>query len=366
MASLKQKSQGHLQKMVKGAAHAQKTRDKSDKPAVSPPPPPPEPEEKAGEVQGATSGPAAPRGISAQTANQLRQQLATMGRSLQAIPLALIDLGENVRKSYTPEALSQLADSLKSDGLIQYPTVCMKEKNGTMMFVCKNGHRRILAAKNLGWERIECVVLPFDSVRNELYHTINANMREDVFYLDLAAAYEQAAALGETDADIGGRVAVNPRTVRWYRRLTGFNAACEALVRQHSELFNATWAIQLVRKGELPDGGILLSNMEAMVKAGRTWLEMHKTSERQGASASEQLDEAQVARARQTLKKMFGGKHGKQNVLWARNFLLQLVEAGFLPKKYMISISKAVIEVDSPEQETHEEPSEGRRENLRN
>ena len=358
MASLKQKSIGHLQKMVKGAAHAQKTRDKGKEVKA-------ETKEKAcGSVE--EPSPNLARGISPQTADQLKEQLKTLGRSLQAIPLPLIDLGENIRKSYTPEALRQLEDSLKADGLIQYPTVCMKEKNGALVFVCKNGHRRIQAAKNLGWERIECVVLPFDTVRNELYHTINANMREDVFYLDLAHAYEQAALLGETDGDIGGRVGVNPRTVRWYRRLTAFSTACEALVRQNPALFNATWAIHLVRKGELPEPSLLLSNMEAMQKAGRSWVEMRDMAvERQGASIEDPADLARAEKARVNLKKMFGGRHGQQNALWARNFLLQLVEGGFLPKKYMIAISKAVIEEENSLQGVEEKETTTSRDNGR-
>ena len=85
-----------------------------------------------------------------------------------------------------------------------------------------------------------------------------------------------------------------------------------------------------------------------MIKANQSWVEMRDmAAERQGGSVADPADEARLTKARVNLKKLFAGKHGQQNALWARNFLLQLVDAGFLPKKYMISISKAVIEEEN-------------------
>jgi ParB-like chromosome segregation protein Spo0J len=349
MVSFKKKSTENLNRMVKGAAREAAFARKSDRPDAPPPAkavvseskpapaPAPSPKKEAEKVVGLADNVVA----------VLKEQLAKNGRSLQSIPVNLIELGENIRTIYGAEELKKLEDSLKSDGLIQMPTICLKEKNGVYAFVCKNGHRRVLAAKNLGWEKIECIVRPFDSVRDELYHMINANMREDVFYLDLARAYEQGADLGESDNDIGARVGVNPRTVRWYRRLSKFSPGCEALVRSHPDLFNATWAINLARKGELPESSVLELNMSMMVKVGRTWIEMRKPdAERQGAEAGSNV---RVEKARHNLSRMFSGKNGDHNAMWARNFLAQLVDAGYLPKKYMITIGKEVIHASGTE-----------------
>ena len=142
--------------------------------------------------------------------------------------------------------------------------------------VCKNGHRRILSAKLLGWAKIDCIIVPFDNEKEELYHTINANLRENVFYLDIALAYQEAARIGEKDAVIAERVGVNVRTVGWYEGLTKMSATCQRLCRQHSEMFTATWAVKLARQGELPPSRKLEAMMRQMIKEGRAWVSQNE------------------------------------------------------------------------------------------
>jgi len=264
--------------------------------------------------------------LSSDISRKLKEQLSTKGRSLQSIPLALVSLGENIRESYDPEELQKLSFSLENDGLIQFPTLSMKKKGNQSWLVCRNGHRRILAAMELGWERIECIVLPFESDRDELYHTLNANMRENLFYLDIAFAYETASRLGEADAQIAERAGVNVRTVGWYRRITAMSASCRKLVRENPNTFNATWAVKLARSGELPPPKALEKMMREILEG-------------KGNQLSAVIEDKEKERALRSLKKMFKGKNGQTQLKWADRFLNELACAGYISSKAVDRIS---------------------------
>lgn len=314
MSKLKQTATAHLSKMVSGAAGqiAPKAIPQSQD----------------------------PNKLDTETALKLMDQIDKKGRTVQSIPIALISLDENIRHQYDDDALTILASSIEKDGLIQFPTLCLKKKGKDYELICRNGHRRILAAKRLGWTKIDCVVMAIESEISALYHTINANLREEVFFLDLAMAYQDAANLGENDEKVATRVGVNPRTVGWYRRWADVGPETSKLIRDHAELFNATWAINLARKGPLPQSEILNAQMELMVLAGKTWLEF-KTQPaveplRQGATS----EDRQVSTASSKLKAYFGGKNGEENVRITRDVLGLLAQAGYISEKIVSKINK--------------------------
>jgi ParB-like chromosome segregation protein Spo0J len=268
-------------------------------------------------------------GVPASVFEQLQAQIQKNGKTIQKVPVESIKLNENIREAYNDEHLKTLADSMQKDGLIQFPTLCLKAgPNGEFTFVCKNGHRRILAAKSLGWKTIECVILPFASTRDELYHTIAANLREDVFYLDLAQAYQQANHLGESDQAIAERVGVNPRTVGWYRRLTTMAPECQALCRQYPDLFHATWAIQLARKGELPPLAVLMKQMQFMLARYQA-LKNNADQAAQPDRLPKTIDAEQQREAKASLKSLFSGARGSSEAQQAWQLVEQLCIAGY-------------------------------------
>lgn len=269
------------------------------------------------------------QGVPALVFEQLQAQIQKNGKTIQKVPVDSIKLNENIREAYNDEHLKTLADSMQKDGLIQFPTLCLKAgASGEFTFVCKNGHRRILAAKSLGWKTIECVILPFASTRDELYHTIAANLREDVFYLDLAQAYQQANHLGESDQAIAERVGVNPRTVGWYRRLTAMAPECQALCRQYPDLFHATWAIQLARKGELPSLAVLMKQMQFMLVRYQA-LKNSAEQAPQPDRLPKTIDVEQQKEAKASLKSLFSGARGSTEAQQAWQLVEQLCIAGY-------------------------------------
>lgn len=294
MPSIEKASKTQLQKMVKGAARRAK-RDKatSKKPQLKP-----------------------------EAIEKLKAQMQAHGKSIQKIPLELIDVDENIRERYDEAKLNQLAESLQTDGLIQFPSLCLRSHRHESKLICRNGHRRILAAKKLGWKTIECTIIPFDSAKEELYHTINANLREDVFYLDMAFAYEQASKLGETDELIAKRVGLNPRTIGWYRRLCSMSQSCQNLCRKYPDVFTATWAIKLARQGELPEARKLEKLMLNMLNMG----------------SSKAKQETAHSAAKNQLKTWLGEQ--TRHHAFAKEFLKGLSEAGYLNDKALKKIEK--------------------------
>ena len=265
--------------------------------------------------------------LSPTVSKKIRSQLEENGRLIQKIPLELIHLDENVRTKYDEKKLQILANSLREDGLIQFPTLCLRKVGSSYELVCKNGHRRILSAKLLGWAKIDCIIVPFDNEREELYHTINANLRENVFYLDIALAYQEAARIGEKDAVIAERVGVNVRTVGWYRRLTKMSATCQRLCRQHSEMFTATWAVKLARQGELPPSRKLEAMMRQMIKEGRAWVSQNEDS-KEIVGVSEESKK----KAYNKVQRMFSGRKGVEHTEFTTTLLENLTQAGYLSK----------------------------------
>jgi hypothetical protein len=337
---MREMAKKNLDKMVKGAAREVNTSRPSSRDAAqasragassaaAPTPAPAPAKAAAPEPAPAPAPPAKPAAAPSSVFEQLQAQIERNGKTIQKVPVESIKLNENIREAYNEEHLKVLAESMQKDGLIQFPTLCLKTgANGEFSFVCKNGHRRVLAAKMLGWKTIECVILPFNSTRDELYHTIAANLREDVFYLDLAQAYQQANHLGETDQAIAERVGVNPRTVGWYRRLTTMAPECQALCRQYPDLFHATWAIQLARKGELPPLAVLMKQMQFMLLRYQA-LKNHADQAAQPDRLPKTIDVEQQKEAKASLKALFSGSRGPTEAQQAWQIVEQLCIAGF-------------------------------------
>ncbi len=325
MASMRESAKKNLEKMVKGAAR--EVTSSRENTARRAPAAAAEPEPQNNKT------------LNKAVYEQLLSQIEKHGKTLQKVPLESIMLHENIRETYNPESIKTLATSLERDGLIQFPTLCLKDEGSEPAFVCKNGHRRILAAKSLGWKSIECVILPFASARDELYHTIAANLREDVFYLDLAAAYQQAARLGEGDQAIADRVGVNVRTVGWYRRLTKMSTECQGLCRQYPELFSATWAIKLARQGELPPSASLYKQMQ-MILARHQALQKRPIEGATASDSAPEINREQKQLAREHLKSIFAGVQGATQAQFAWQFVEHLAHAGFVSGKQLERMKK--------------------------
>jgi len=97
----------------------------------------------------------------------------------QPIPIDLIEVGpEQARTSKVEEGIDELTESIKRFGLLHPVTVFPKEGR----YILVSGQRRLLAAKQLGWEEIPANVLstPPDAVEAKAISFSENFMRRDL------------------------------------------------------------------------------------------------------------------------------------------------------------------------------------------
>jgi ParB family chromosome partitioning protein len=120
-------------------------------------------------------------------------QGANERKRLEKIPLHLIREEKNIRGSYSEEAINELSESLKTEGLLQpitvSPVTAPDTENG---YAILYGHRRFLAAEKAGWEEIDCIVQ--SGFKNEIGR-ITAQISENEHREDVSPADKEAAIL---------------------------------------------------------------------------------------------------------------------------------------------------------------------------
>ncbi len=91
------------------------------------------------------------------------------------------------RKSFDKESLQELAESIKSHGLLQ-PIVVIEDVDGFMLIA---GERRLRASKMAGLRKIRAIVAQIDKRRYREYALIENIQREDLKPLELAQSYKE-------------------------------------------------------------------------------------------------------------------------------------------------------------------------------
>ena len=91
------------------------------------------------------------------------------------------------RKVFDPEALSQLADSIAANGIIQ-PIVVRKTKGGLYEIIA--GERRFRASKMAGLTEVPVVIMDIDDQKTAELSLIENIQREDLNPVEEASAYK--------------------------------------------------------------------------------------------------------------------------------------------------------------------------------
>ncbi len=108
------------------------------------------------------------------------------GREIARIPVAQIQPGPmQPRRSFPPEAIARLADSIRLHGLLS-PLLVRPSGDGRYQLVA--GERRLRALKLLGRPWADAVVLEGSECDLALIALVENLQREDLHYLDVAAA----------------------------------------------------------------------------------------------------------------------------------------------------------------------------------
>jgi ParB family chromosome partitioning protein len=153
------------------------------------------------------------------------------------------------RKMFQKNALQQLADSMKEDGIIQ-PVVVYKRDGKYFLVV---GERRWRAAQLLRWEKIPAVIKDFsdnDVMAKALVENIQ---REDLNAIEIAEGIEALIAQsGEGQQETAEKLGMNRATLANFLRLLKLPAPVkEAIVQGKLDQGHARALLALKNDGEI-------------------------------------------------------------------------------------------------------------------
>ncbi len=135
--------------------------------------------------------------------------------AVQAVPIHLVGPGKyQPRQEFGQEALEELAESIKTHGLLQ-PVVVRRGAIGYELIV---GERRLRACKHLGWEVIPAIVRDVEDREAAELALIENLQRSDLHVFEVAEGYERlltefaltqeelATRLGISQANIANKI----------------------------------------------------------------------------------------------------------------------------------------------------------------
>ena len=133
------------------------------------------------------------------------------GEHLLEIPVDDLEPNPNQpRKSFDPTAISELAASLKTSGMIQ-PVVVRRAGTGYQLIA---GERRWRAAREAGLERIPAVVREVTDAESLELALVENLLREDLNPIEEAEAYQRLLAdFAWTQEQLAGRVGKDRSTI---------------------------------------------------------------------------------------------------------------------------------------------------------
>ena len=172
-----------------------------------------------------------------------------LGRGLDALmgdfPSSLLDQSENSgitmlpiakveanaaqpRKRFEPEALSDLADSIATHGILQ-PILVRRLQSGYYQII--SGERRWRAARQAGLDEVPVIIIEADDKKVTELSLIENLQREDLNPMEEAAGYQRLMAeFGLTQEECAQRVGKSRPAVTNALRLNNLPEAVQAMV----------------------------------------------------------------------------------------------------------------------------------------
>ena len=151
----------------------------------------------------------------------------------QAMELPIMDIERSPyqpRKDFKETELKELAESLKSNGLVQPPTV---RKNSSGKYELIAGERRLRAAQLAGWKKIRVTLVEADDLTAAAMTTTENLQREDLNPIEEAVSYKTLQdAFNLTQQQVAERIGKGRATVANSTRLLELPDEVKALVAQ--------------------------------------------------------------------------------------------------------------------------------------
>ena len=134
------------------------------------------------------------------------------------------------RQHFDPEALSQLADSIAANGVLQ-PILVREEENGLYQIIA--GERRWRASKLAGLTEIPALILEADDLRTAQLALIENLQREDLNPYEEAQAYQTLLTQFDlTQEDVAGRLGKSRSAIANSLRLLDLPECIATMLRE--------------------------------------------------------------------------------------------------------------------------------------
>lgn len=152
------------------------------------------------------------------------------GRKIEKIPLNLIYPGaRQPRKDFDPKTIATLADSIRAVGLLS-PILVRRVAEGFELIA---GERRFRAMEMLGWQNCEAIVIGAGDCDCALIGLIENLQREELHYLDEAAACRRIiAGHGLTQEALASAIGKSPSALANLLRLLRLEEEVRLKLRQ--------------------------------------------------------------------------------------------------------------------------------------
>lgn len=149
-------------------------------------------------------------------------------------------LSENVRFSINTEDVEYqaLKKSIATEGILQPVVVELREHESSYELIAINGHRRILAAKELGIDKILCVIKKYSEKHSRLLHGLTENLlRTDLDPLDVSEGYAKLIELGWRAENISEYFGKDLNYVYCIIKLASYPEQAKSIIRENKEKF---------------------------------------------------------------------------------------------------------------------------------
>ena len=199
---------------------------------------------------------------------------------------------ENIRKELGEESdqFLKLKESIERSGILQSILVEVLEKKGDYELICVEGHRRLMAASELGLERVPCILQAYGHRQERTNAALAATIKEDIHPIDRAEAFAYLVETGMSVEQISEQHERDVRTVRRYLKMAKWSVEVKRLIREHKELFSTRFLFLKMAQADLNPNEIKKIVLDRIAAAEKEAAPKEKMKRRVSAKERRMVD----------------------------------------------------------------------------
>ena len=141
----------------------------------------------------------------------MQSKIKTAGHVLLIPQEDILPNRSQPRSRFDPDALEELAESIRQNGVLQ-PLLVRRSENGTYELIA--GERRLRAARIVGVRRLPCIVMDVSDERSAVFALLENVQRQDLGFFEEAEALSRIMLQYDlTQEDVAARLGKAPSTI---------------------------------------------------------------------------------------------------------------------------------------------------------